>query len=490
MIKKQTIAQYIVNYLSQMILLLAPMLTIPHVSRVLGAEQIGMYSYTQSYVSTVLLVCTLGMGLYAQRETATVMNVISLRSQLVYELLLLRLIAALFGITVYVLGFFYFSDGPYRILFFIQIIDLIAGILDIAWLFYAIGWYAKLAIVNISVKLGYVFCVLVFVKTEEQLWLYVLLHSLSILISNGLLCILSGTSLEWAPVKKINIKQHIYPVLLLFLPQVAIHIYTVLDKWMLGWIAKDMSQNGYYEQASKIMHTILMLITSFGVVMLSDNSQKKYNDVDLCKKAGDALEFIMIVAIPIMFGCISIAEEITEVLLGHEFIASSSLIRILAINVVFIATSNVIGIQYLLVLRRQKEYTVSIICGAFVNILLNCMFIPKWKAQGAAFASIIAEFVVLCVQMFFVRKDFVFQRDKKKNVIKCWISAVIMSGVLWLVNLDVKSSLLALAVKLIVGVVCYCVILVFLQEKYSYTLLKNVKMKFNAVFEKRRNNRE
>ena len=60
---------------------------------------------------------------------------------------------------------------------------------------------------------------------------------------------------------------HLKPVILLFLPQIAISLYVTLDRTMLGALAstKDV---GIYDQALKLVNILLTLVTSLGSVML------------------------------------------------------------------------------------------------------------------------------------------------------------------------------------------------------------------------------
>lgn len=482
MIKKQTIFQYLYNYISQMILLIAPLVTIPHVSRVLGPELIGKYSYTQSIVTVAVLFCTLGINIYAQRETAATENK-GERSRLFLELVLLRFFTVFIGIVGYVPIVLFGTDSGYHLLFMLQLLDFVAAILDITWFYYGMGHYRQLTVCNVLAKLVYVISVLVFVKTAEDLWIYVLCHSATLLLGNIFLCIGAKQELEWRKPVRLRIGQHLLPVLVLFLPQVATQIYTVLDKSMIGWLTQDMEQNGYYEQATKIVHTILMLVTSFGVVMLSDNARNiNKNGENLKQKTADSMEFILFLALPVAFGCIAAADTITGVLLGDAFAASVPLIRVLSLNVIIIAISNVIGVQYLLVLRRQKEYAVSVLCGAVANVILNLCMIPGWKAMGAATASVIAELIVTMVQLMLVRKEFVLLQDKLVNIFKCFVGAVTMLFLVRQLPTEGFSPLSGLVLQILTGVVCYIFLLLIMKERYCNNVLHLIK----NLFEKRK----
>ena len=59
---------YFFNLMFQVLNIVAPLITMPYVSRVLGAAGVGEYSYTYSIVSYFLIVASLGTSLYGCRE--------------------------------------------------------------------------------------------------------------------------------------------------------------------------------------------------------------------------------------------------------------------------------------------------------------------------------------------------------------------------------------------------------------------------------------
>ncbi len=58
---------YIYNLLYQILSLLTPLITTPYISRVLGVEKIGIYSYSSSIVSYFVIFAAMGIASYGQR---------------------------------------------------------------------------------------------------------------------------------------------------------------------------------------------------------------------------------------------------------------------------------------------------------------------------------------------------------------------------------------------------------------------------------------
>ena len=55
---------------------------------------------------------------------------------------------------------------------------------------------------------------------------------------------------------------------MLFLPQIATSIYTLLDKTMIGLITDNNAEVAYYEQSQTIVKTVMTVITSLGTAMM------------------------------------------------------------------------------------------------------------------------------------------------------------------------------------------------------------------------------
>ena len=71
--KQKSISKnYLYNLFYQILVIVMPLITTPYLSRVLGAEAIGIYSYTLSIATYFILFGTLGISLYGQREIAYV----------------------------------------------------------------------------------------------------------------------------------------------------------------------------------------------------------------------------------------------------------------------------------------------------------------------------------------------------------------------------------------------------------------------------------
>ena len=180
--KKSIAKNYIYNLIYQMLTILLPLITTPYLSRVLGAENIGIYGYTISIVTYFILFGTLGVSMYGQREIAYLQDDKQKRSKAFWEIVFIRFITLSISIILFFL--IYGRDGDYAIYYRILIIQLIANIFDISWLFQGIEEFDKTVIRNLIVKFLSLVLIFVMIKTPDDLWKYFVIYVGAELIGN------------------------------------------------------------------------------------------------------------------------------------------------------------------------------------------------------------------------------------------------------------------------------------------------------------------
>ena len=82
-------------------------------------------------------------------------------------------------------------------------------------------------------------------------------------------------------------------------------------------------------------------------------------------------------------------------LAGGEFAGAAGPLRILMPALVIIVVSNVIGMQMLVPMDREKPVAAAAAAGAVTDLLLNFILIPHMASDGAAAATLAAEIIVL-----------------------------------------------------------------------------------------------
>ena len=455
---------YLYNVVYQIIIVIFPLLTAPYVARVLGAENLGIYSYSISISTYFIMFGSLGVALYGKREVAFVQEDKYKYSKVFWEIFLLRCFTMLVSIVVFYCT--YCTHFGYEIYFKVLLFEMIGNIFDISWFYQGLEEFKKTITRNMIVKILSVGSIFLFVKTPQDLIIYFIIYVVSIILGNISLWFYLPKFLKKVDKKKLNIKKHIKPTIALFIPQIAVQVYTILDKAMIGTIISDKSQVGYYDQAEKIIRTALTVVTSLGTVMLpriaSMFAKKNHKQIQLYLYKSFRVVFAL--GFPMIMGLISVSGDFVPVFYGQGYDEVVILLQLLSPIILFIGLASVVGIEYLLPTKKQREYTTSVLCGAACNVILNLIFIPMFKARGAAIGTIGAEMTVTLTQIWFVRKELDLMFIVKSSL-KYVLASIIMFIILNIIAIPGLNHFCTVIMQLIVGIIVYFGVLFVIKDE-------------------------
>lgn len=465
MSKKSITKNYIYNLIYQILTLVLPLITTPYLSRVLGATPIGIYGYTYSIVSYFILFGALGVYLYGQREIAYVSEDKEKRKKYFWEIISCRFITMLIAMIIYYI--FFMRTGEYKVYYRIWFLELIATALDISWFFQGLEEFKKTVIRNVIVRLVSVGLIFILVKTPEDLIKYITIYAIADTVGNVSLWFYLPKYFKGVKIGKVRVFAHLPAMIMLFIPQIANQVYNLLDKTMIGRIITDKSEVGFYEQGQKIIRVLLTLVTSLGIVMMPRManifaSGDKEKIVDYMKKT---FKFVFFLAFPIVFGLISVSESFVPIFFGEGFEKVAILINVISPTIILTGMANVIGTQYLLPTKKQKEYTITLTIGLIINFILNYILINLYNSVGASIATVASELVVVIAQMYVIRKEI-----KPMEIIKLSYTYIFAGLIMLCVTLPLKYVLgvgaRAIVVQVITGVLVYIFVLWILKDEY------------------------
>lgn len=474
---KNSIAKnYIYNLLYQILVIILPVITTPYLARTIGPEGTGIYSYTISIVTYFILFGSLGIALYGQREVACIQNNKEEKTKVFTNIFLLRCITMTFSMILFYIIFA--RIGEYKTYYRILLLEMIANILDISWFYQGMEEFKKTTTRNIIVKLLSVICIFIFIKSPNDVTKYLLIYVGTTLFGNVILWFGLKKYINKISFNQLELRRHFKATIALFIPQIAIQIYTVLDKTMIGTILKDMTEVGYYEQSQKIVKILLTIITSLGTVMMP-RIAKLYTEGEkekIKEYMYQTFRFVSLLGFPLALGVISVSKNFVPLFFGSGYEPVINLINITSIIILFIGFSNVTGSQYLLAIKRQKEFTISVVCGAIVNAILNFILIGEYRAVGAAIATVIAELTVTSIQLYFIKNDYKISRILMSSI-KYVISAAVMFIVSIILGEKISSKIIAICVQVLCSGLCYITCLLLLRDKFVLGLISKLKWK-------------
>ena len=422
---------YAYNLSYQLLVIILPIITTPYVTRVFSSTDLGTYGYFNSIVTYFILLATLGVANYGTKEISGHRKDIRKNFWGIYTL---QFGATILSICLYILLCLSLSFMQNPVAYILGL-SLVSKGMDISWLFQGLEDFRKITVRNITVKLVGVISIFLFVKSANDLYLYVFLLTIFELL---------GQFSMWWPAREFigkphfdwsYAKQHLKPVILLFLPQIAISLYVTLDRTMLGALAstKDV---GIYDQALKLVNILLTLVTSLGSVMLprvanllSTGDHKAVNKMH-------QMSFLIynLVIFPIIAGMLIVNDDFVQFFLGQDFQDAKYAIAIMIFRMFFIGWTNIMGIQILIPHNKNKEFMISTTVPAIISVGLNLIFLPKLGFIGAAIVSVLTEALVWGIQLYFTRTYL-----KEVPIMGSMMKIVLASGLMYGFLLLVKS---------------------------------------------------
>ena len=448
----KVIKNYLYNLSYQILTIILPIITVPYVTRIFTSEDLGNYGFYNSIVSYFSLFAMLGIGIYGTKQIAAARDV----SSTFWNIYAIQLIASILALFVYVMTLLSIPKMSGIVPITLGIV-LLTKMIDISWLFTGKEDFKKITLRNTMVKVAGVISIFTFIKSSEDLYLYIFL----IVIFDFL-----GQFVMWIPAKKFikrpsfngnAIKKNLQPIVLLFLPQVAISLYVVLDRTLLGLLG-SYSDVGIYEQGQKLTSILLTVVSSLGAVMLPRVANLLSERKE--KEAQNMVRFSFIlynlIIFPMIFGLIAINEVFVKLFLGQNFQDVKYVLYIIVFNIMFIGWTNILGYQVLVVRNKNKEFMLSTTIPAIVSVAVNIAVIPFFGYIGASITSVVVETLVFAIQWYYSRniinKNLLFNKDLAKII----LSSLVMFGAVMLCKMTIAlEGVTGLVTYLTIGGISY-----------------------------------
>lgn len=460
---------YIYNTLLQILLLIVPIITTPYLTRVIGAEGLGVYSYYFSIASYFVIFIKLGIDNYGNRTIAEHKNNQLELNTSFSELIYLQFFLGGIIVTIYIVYAFCFSsDRKYVLLFLVLVLS---SCFDITWYLSGMEEFKSISIRNAVIKLLNTTLIFLLIKEENDVFKYCLILILGSLVSQIIAwpLVLKTTKLVKVHIK--GIIKHLKPNLLLFLTVISVSIFKIMDKIMLGLMTSGKMEVGFYESSERIIHIPSILVVSLGTVMmprisnmiaLHDNSYKKIFFTSIM--------FSMAISSSITFGIMGISKEFVPFFYGAGFERNELLFLILLPCCPFMAFANVIRTQYLLPNHRDKDFLISGILAASVNLIANFIMIPMWGSVGAAIATLLAEIIGCIYQAFVVAKELDIKKYIKYSIWFVFLGIIMFICIYFMHFTFCQSLILQIVTKIIMGTLIYVmgsIIIIYILSKES-----------------------
>ncbi len=475
MSNSRVVKNSIFNVANTLLNILLPLVTSVYTSRILMPDGIGTLAYVGTVVSLFASLASLGIPNYGIKIISLTCNDRNELNKAYTELLLLNTIGT-FVVSVFFIVYVFFFVKDYKVLYFVLGIPLFLNCINVDWYYGGIERYDTVAIRSFIIKCLSVIAMFLFVRTKEDLIKYAIISAAA-----SALNIVVGFRLAKAKIvfKKLNLKQHIKPILILSLTIIFSTIYSKIDIIMLKHMVGE-NWVGIYSNAHKIVNIITSVCTAITAVFLPRISYLYKND----RKEFDALiakglEFLYFITIPACTGLLFLAKDLTQVLYGEAFAASASAMMILSLLIVIQGIGGLTNYQVVICAGKESVFIPTTIISMLINISVNWLLIPRYNAVGAAVASVLGELFLNVALFIYIHKTVGF-KVRALTLVKCLIADAVMVGAIFAVKWIEMSSLPHCILVVTVGAAAYVLVSMVLKNNVLNTLTKAIKERAGA----------
>lgn len=467
---KKTISNIFYNCASQLLAIIVPLITSPYISRVLLPTNLGIYSYIDSVAQIFAVIGALGLTNYGIREVAYVKENREKRSQIFYEIMILKIFLLVITFIAY---YVFFIGTRYENYIIYQLIWFVGSFLDVIWFYNGLEDFKTVVVRTCIIKTLNVLLIFLFIKTQQDIVKYILIMGFCQLLG-VIVCYPSLIKLICKPNwKKMRIFNHIFATLKIALPQIVILVYYQMDKIMLEYFTNDPALIAFYDQADKIVKIPVTAITAVSAVMLprSANLFASNDKNQLDETIRVTIKYTLLLVFPMALGLMSIAYSFVPWFYGPGYDEVAPIIIALCPVIIARGLSSISSTQYLVPTKNTKYLTISSIFSAILNVIINYITIPFWGVYGAVIGTIFAEFSVTVIQYYYMAKD-IKLNSLFKGVIKYLLFSIISIIPCYIIFNFLGSHIYTTVLQIFIAVIIYLVLLIITKDELLLVFIK------------------
>ena len=384
---------------------LFPLMTFPYISRVLGVDNVGLCNFVDSVINYFVLFSMLGIGVVGIREVAknkADKEALSFcfRDIIVFNLILTFIVEVILVASVFLVPRLY----AHKELYFIGALKLLANVFLIEWFYKGMEEFRYITLRSIVVKALYVAAVFLFVRDRKDYGVYYFLMA-SMYVINAVF--------NWSYLRRfISFRvesarpwRYGKTIAIMGCHLILTSMYTTFNIIYLGFAANE-TEVGYYTTATKLYSIIMALFTTFTGVMLPRMSslvaEEKMEEFEKLVNLSYSLLFKF--SFPLVVLTVVYAPEIIHFISGSGYEGAIVPMRIVMPLMVVIGYEQIIIVQTLMPLKKDKAVFVNSMIGAVVGLILNLLLVPCLKSVGSAMVWVCSEVAVMFSAQCWLRK--------------------------------------------------------------------------------------
>ena len=389
----------------QILTVLLPLITAPYISRTLGADMVGVYHKTHAVANYFYLFTLLGLNNYGNRIIAQVRDNVEERSRTFFEIFSFQFVCSVLVCALYV-GYCFRFTTEYRIVYLMQGLYVLSGMLEANWFCYGMEQFKLPTIRSTAMRVAVLVLVFVFVKKPEDIPIHTAIMAGGMLASSIIIWPYIFKNVRFVRPTLQGILKHIKPNLVLFWPIVAVSLYNIMDKLLLGYFSTN-EEVAFYANAEKIATIPVTLILALDTVVMPRMSHIfAKNETDHARKLMDSVMlFAMLMSAALAFGLAGISQVFAPWFYGEAFTRCGFYLLLLSPTILLKGWAAALRTQYIIPTGKDRIFIISLSAGAGVNLVLDFLLIPSMAGVGAIIGTIAAEATVAIIQFALCAKD-------------------------------------------------------------------------------------
>jgi PST family polysaccharide transporter len=390
-LKNTTVKNGIWMYALQFFNVVIPVVTIPYITRTLGAGKYGLFSIAVNIINYLQVIVEYGFSMSGSRKIALQKED---DSRLFSKILQCRLILLLVCIGISGVYIFIKRDNvELCICEALLLLAIVGYCMDMSWFFQGKQDMKYITIINVAGRTASMILIFFLVKGPSDLLLYCILFSISPFLSGilGMIICIRKFHLRLLKVKFEEIRKELEDGWYVFTSQFSAKVYGVVGITFLGMFAAA-EEVGVYSAINKIPNTLILIWVPIGQVLYPVTSKKFNESWDTGRKFVKQARKIIVPAIALVslfFGVFS--KQIVSLLFGAEYAEKSYWVIPLLIWMIFSIENGFNGVQTLLASGNDKSYSKCFQIGVVFTVVTHFLLIFLFKGEGAPFALLISE---------------------------------------------------------------------------------------------------
>jgi polysaccharide transporter, PST family len=385
---------------------LIPLLILPYIVRIIGPEKFGLLTFAQTFVYYFTMVINYSFDYTATREISIHRDDKSRLSFIFSSVFYSKLI--LFGIstlTFLIIISIVEQFSKDSIVYVVSYLINIGFIFFPSWFFQGIEKLSKTALFNFFIKVIFALIVILSIKQEEDFLMYALSGSVAQILvgAAAFMYVMRHYGINLIRIPYSEIVDTFRGGLSIFFSNIAVSLYTTTNLIILGFYASE-TNYGYFSAALKIaLVTQTLVVLPLGLTLFPHIAKTMQQSVpEGIKTLRKFLKWISLFTFLLAASIFLFAEELIILLFGNGFTPAVSYLKILAFMPFVSGLNNLVSVQGLLNLKKDKVYLAITMIIFVFSLILNLILVPVYEATGTALILISSESLMTIIASIYL----------------------------------------------------------------------------------------